>query len=362
MFFHIDESGNTGNNLFDSEQPRLSYGVLSSQRNVDVLCSSIYKKILHDIDDNQIHANKLGIGGLTTIAPHLIQIQKKMKFNFDYYFIEKKDYALVLFFNAVFDFNLNKSVNYELYWTPIRYLLIHKLSILFDEELLKESWRLCIERKIKNFQHDIINLLSKLRQKAINSSLDSSSIEKIVNALNYGIANPLKLDFGYPDPNVISPNAVGFQFIASGIAHRARRKKQKQVFSILVDRQSQFNTAQINTYNNQVKIAESIKKAPHYEKDYYYKHPLFSTLKKDDIVCKGLPDREITISKSADSIGLQIVDVYLWITNKIISGQKIPIELQELWLLFARRSITNNISLEGMSARFSDFEKKLPKE
>ena len=26
MFFHIDEAGNTGMNLFDRNQPRLSYG------------------------------------------------------------------------------------------------------------------------------------------------------------------------------------------------------------------------------------------------------------------------------------------------------------------------------------------------
>ena len=46
MFFHIDESGNTGNNLFDANQPVLSYGVLSCRTNVDVLCSGLHKQIL----------------------------------------------------------------------------------------------------------------------------------------------------------------------------------------------------------------------------------------------------------------------------------------------------------------------------
>ncbi len=35
MYFYIDESGNSGNNLFDRSQPVLSYGVLSSEVNVD---------------------------------------------------------------------------------------------------------------------------------------------------------------------------------------------------------------------------------------------------------------------------------------------------------------------------------------
>lgn len=97
MFFHIDESGNTGNNLFDSAQPRLSYGVISSERNADILCKDIHSKILRIIDKEQIHANQLGLGGLVKISPHLIEIQKRMRFDFDYYYIEKLDYALTLF-------------------------------------------------------------------------------------------------------------------------------------------------------------------------------------------------------------------------------------------------------------------------
>ena len=361
MFFHIDESGNTGNNLFDSAQPRLSYGVLSSLRNVDALCINIHKQIQRKISDDQIHANRLGIGGLVEIAPYLIEIQKKMKFDFDYYFIEKLDYALVLFFDAVFDAGLNEAVKWDVYWTPMRYLVIHKLSILFDEEMLRESWRLCTEKRIERYANDIVQLLSEVKRRAIVSGLDSRSIEIIVDAMDYGIAKPLELDFGFPDHKMISPNAVGFQFVVSCIARRVRRKGRKKASSIIVDRQHQFNSAQIGTHYNLSKIAEGIKKAPHKEKNYYLKHPLFATFEEAEIVHEGLPDRELTIAKSSDSIGLQIVDVYLWITNKIISGHDIPVELKYLWSLFARRSYIDGISLEGMAERFSEFEKMLPK-
>jgi hypothetical protein len=37
MFFYVDESGHTGANLFDENQPFLYYGVLSSNLNIDVL-------------------------------------------------------------------------------------------------------------------------------------------------------------------------------------------------------------------------------------------------------------------------------------------------------------------------------------
>jgi hypothetical protein len=41
MHFYVDESGHTGPNLFDAEQPLLYYGVLSSRVNVDVVAKSL---------------------------------------------------------------------------------------------------------------------------------------------------------------------------------------------------------------------------------------------------------------------------------------------------------------------------------
>ena len=40
MHFYIDESGNTGNNLFDERQPTLHYGVLSSKDDLDVTAAA----------------------------------------------------------------------------------------------------------------------------------------------------------------------------------------------------------------------------------------------------------------------------------------------------------------------------------
>ncbi len=361
MFFHIDEAGNTGNNLFDSAQPRLSYGVLSSVKNADVLCIEIHKKILCEIEDEQVHANQLGTGGLVRIAPYLIEIQKRMQFDFDYYFIQKLDYALVLFFDAVFDAGLNENVKWDVYWTPLRYLIIHKLSILFDEVLLMKSWDLCITKTITRHEKDIIELLNELKERIKLAGLDQRSEEIIIDALNYGIANPLGLDFGYPDQKIVSPNAVGFQFVVACIARRVRKKKHKNASSIIIDRQQQFNRAQIGTHYNLSKIAEGIKKSPDKEKNYYLNHPLFATFETADITHEGLPERELTISRSADSIGLQIVDVYLWIANRVITGKEMPDELLHLWSLFARRSTIDGISLEGMGRRFKAFEKMLPK-
>lgn len=360
MFFHIDESGNTGNNLFDANQPRLSYGLLSSLRNVDALSKSLHRKIQSVIGSDLIHANVLGVGGLTEIAPYLIQIQKKMRFDFDYYFVEKTTYALVSFFEAVFDAGLNDAVKWEMYWTPMRFMLIHKLAILFDESLLRRSWDLCTTKRVEQRTDDIVQLLTDVKARVEASPLDARSIEVMIDALNFGIARPLSLDFGNPDPRMVSPNAVGFQFVVSAIARRVRKKGRKTAPSILIDRQSQFNKTQIQTHHILGRFAEGIKSVPQEERRAYLLHPMFVTLDEADIVHKDLPQTALKVSSSVESIGLQIVDVYLWLANRLLDGTELSPELAELWNSFASRSLIDGISFEGMKQRFLRFEQMLP--
>ncbi len=361
MFFHIDESGNTGNNLFDENQPRFSYGLISSTTNVDALCIREHQAIQKIIDCDVIHANVLGMARLVKIAPLLIKIQKKIKFDFDYYYIEKHDYALARFFESVFDASLNNDVQGHLYWTHLRYILILKLSVLFDKDLLRDSWKLAISKKIKKQEDEIVALLTEVKKRAGQSILDARSKEVIIDALNFGINNPLALDFGCNNPIIISPNAIAFQFVVTAIARRARKKHIKSISSIVVDRQTQFNKSQVDTHYHFSMMSEAINKSSPKERQRYLNQPLYADCEPEDITNKGLTDRKITVSESADSIGLQIVDVYLWIANKRISGVQLPPELMKLVSLFGRRMLEEGISLKGMVKRFEKFERELPK-
>ena len=233
MYFHIDEAGNTGNNIFDQHQPRLSYGVLSRTKNVDVLAQTMHKKILQIVGKDQLHANEFGIAGITRIALLLMQLHRRIKFDFDYYFIEKRDYALVLFFEKVFDAGLNEAVPWHAYWTPLRYVLLRKLGTLFDLELLKKAWELCIAKKVHGGEDDIRDLLAEVRNRAVASSLDGRTKEIILDALDFGLREPLALDFGAFDPKLTAPNSVAFQFVVSCIARRTRKKRRVRPRALL---------------------------------------------------------------------------------------------------------------------------------
>jgi hypothetical protein len=45
MYFYVDESGHTGPNLFDPQQPTLFYGVLSAEVNIDVVAEVAVRKL-----------------------------------------------------------------------------------------------------------------------------------------------------------------------------------------------------------------------------------------------------------------------------------------------------------------------------
>ena len=78
VFFYVDESGHTGPNLFDPDQPVLYYGVLSSKVNVDVLAFERLQRLRTRCGVQRLHATELGNGGLAAIADDLSQLQSQL--------------------------------------------------------------------------------------------------------------------------------------------------------------------------------------------------------------------------------------------------------------------------------------------
>ena len=310
---------------------------------------------------DQLHATELGVTGLEKITSQLFELQNKFKFRFDFYYIHKPTYALVILFESIFDAGINPSISWHHYWTPLRFPLILRLASLINEELLKEAWQLNIAKRIEKKTDKIALFLKKLRTRALESkTLDERSREIIVNGVSYGIQNPLELDFGIGgvlnDQNILSPNAVGFQFVVQCIARRCRNRARRDgTVQITVDRQQQFNKKQAETYFLQRQLSESIKE----ENNFISNHPLYEGISRDDIALKGLPNTKPNFSASTDSIGLQIVDIYLWITKRLINNQKLPPPLHDLANTYLRHSSSDSISMEGMTSRWKKFEQTL---
>jgi hypothetical protein len=361
MFFHIDESGNSGNNLFDENQPVLSYGVLSSRWNVDEHAQDEIAAIARKTSNRGLHANKLGEAGLRGIAPELVELHERFEFCFDYYYIHKPSFAVVTFFNAVFDAGINPAVKWDWYWTPLRFPLIGILDSVMDEGLLRESWRLCLvpRTRLERERGGIRALLAAVLARVEGGEVPERLREILADALRYGVKHPKEMDFGIYSPVALAPNTIGFQFVLSSLAYRQKIHRQR-VLGITVDRQTQFNGAQVKTYEVQSKISAALRGNGD-DRTRYLAHPFLEGVREDTAtLIAHFPERELAIEESSRSFGLQVTDVYLWLLNRYIRTGEVVNGFEPVLESVVTNGMIDGISMAAMANRWRAFERKLP--
>jgi len=347
LYFYVDESGHTGTNLFDENQPVLYYGILSSKVNLDVLAESELSILRARLGVKRLHASELGNGGLVQIVDDLINLQKKYDLRFDIYRIAKPDHALICFFDQVFDQGLNPAITWSAYWTPLRYVLLLKLASLFDEDILKIAWSARIELNDEKANADLIEVCRTIKGR-VSELPDERSRTLIYDALNWAQNNPSKIQYNAKrkkDLLSITPNLIGFQSVMHGIASRLK-KNNKNASIITVDQQSQFNKGQ-KTF---AEFCVSVKDAP-----------LISTGPGlPEIDFKDMPTIPLSFKSGADSAGLEIVDVYIWLFKRMLEDKEVANELQSFFNEQIPKSRTDEISINAISSRWQKWFEELP--
>lgn len=346
MYFFVDESGHTGTNLFDENQPLLYYGVLSASTNLDVVAGPFARSARKKLGSvRRLHAADMGVGGLATIADDLVAIQRRYKPRFDVYRVAKADHALICFFDQVFDQGLNPAVSWTGYWTPLRYVLLLKVAHLFDEDTLKLAWSARITKDSKSAENDLIQVCQTIKDR-VPALPDQRSRELIGDALSWAIKNPSKLHYNCQSKDdilSISPNVIGFQFVMHGIARRIRNPRGAS--RIVVDRQSQFNKAQRT-------LAEFYASARQV--------PWVTGPGLPEMDLSKIPDAPIEFCAGTESVGLELVDVYLWLFKRVLEGKEVPPELGPIIRKQLHRGRTDEISINALSARWSRVFENMP--
>ncbi len=351
MFFYIDESGHTGTNLFDANQPILYYGVLSSKTNVDLLSKKHITSLRQRLGVNRLHANELGNTGLTSLVPDLISLQKKFQLRVDVYRVDKRDHALICFFDQVFDQGINPSVPWSSYWTPLRYVLLLKLSALFDEENLERAWRARIELNHERAEKTLISICSKIRSR-VQDLPDERSRKIIYDALLWAETHPKEMYYNArsrEEIKMISPNLIGFQMVLHGVGSRIIDHKAK-LATVIVDRQTQFNKAQ-TTLGQYYANARKAQK---------HRGPIDFGTGLPSYDYRGMPPTPIEISSSFDSIGLELVDIYLWIFRRYMENKELSPELLLLFDSQANYGRAKEVSIHALAERWTRWFDNLP--
>ncbi|MDH1508494.1 DUF3800 domain-containing protein [Pseudomonas mosselii] len=346
MHFYVDESGQTGPNLFDENQPILYYGVLSSPADLNVQAKVHVERLREQLGVERLHANELGVDKLTSICRQLDTIQRKNNICFDIYRVNKADHAAISFFDQVFDQGLNKAVPWSAYWTPLRYPLLLQVASLFDPQTLKRSWEARIERDATKANEILVEVLGTLLQRVKHIG-DSRLREIITDTFRWAIKYPEEIHYNvYSKKNLlqITPNLIGFQSVLHGIASRLKRDGGKAL-SVVVDQQSQFNKAQkwITDFYQQARELPM---------------ELGPGLPVMDL--KHIPDVSISCVPGSTNVGLELVDVYLWLFKRYFEGKPLSDSLTKLISKQFNIGYTDQVSLGAISERWGKFFANLP--
>lgn len=346
MYFYVDESGQTGHNLFDENQPMLYYGVCSSRLNLAVLLKPHFSAITKRFGWGELHANQLGVRELTKAAPTIERLIHDYKINFDLHRIAKVDFALICFFDQVFDQGVNPAMTWSGYWSPMRYVLLLKVSALFDEEMLRRAWKARIELNPKRAQDELVLICKELRSR-VHVLPDARSRQLIGDSLLWAEENPAEISYNAINRkhrDQISPNLIAFQSVMHGVARRLGSSAAKAA-EIVVDEQAQFNKAQEFLSEHHSKMSGQLL-------------PLGPGLPEADY--RNAPKERITIASSESNPGLQLSDTLIWMFRRYMEQRPLSDPLLSIIGRLGRRSLFDEITLDAISKRWTRWFDDLP--
>jgi Protein of unknown function (DUF3800) len=147
MFAFVDETGNTGENLFDEQQPLFITAALITKSDFDVVYKAQMTKLARKVGYPEVHAQRLGIGRIEEIARDLLKLLKSADAKFFLSRVEKRYLAATKVFDTIFDSGENHAVPWHVYNVrPLRMLLVFKVAYLLDEVMVRDFWA-CLMNK-----------------------------------------------------------------------------------------------------------------------------------------------------------------------------------------------------------------------
>lgn len=341
MYVYVDETGNTGENLFDEAQPYFVTAALMTRTNFDVLQRSAVRRIAESVGYDQLHAGQLGIGRLNNVAPKLHAILKSCDARFYLSRVEKRYIAATKIHDTVFDSYENKGVPWHIYnLKNLRLLMLFKMAYyLLDDEVVARFWESLMSRKEDQAYSLFEGACREILQRVDNLP-DARSREIARSAFSWAADNPKQITvFSKTERARYGhlPNVVAFLNLIDGIEMQSERWG-KPIKTITHDRQSQF------------------------EKTLKYWHEMISNADPTPINWPGMPERKLRkafgskmiISSAKDSAGIQIVDVVMWLFQRLNKGDDIGDESNNLMHFVFSKGWQTDFSFKSVYKNFSD--------
>jgi len=347
MFAYVDETGNTGSNLFDPAQPTFMTSALLTKKEFDFFHSQAVKKLAAKLGVDALHANELGLTRIEAIAADLLQVITVSGAQFLFCVVKKPDLAATKLFDTLFDSGENFAVPWHAYNVrPLRLLLLFKVTALLDENLTKRFWSCLMELNKDRAVQAFVEVVRELAAR-VGRLPDARSRQIVSEGFQWALDNPDAIYFHSNSKSLRRghlPNMVAFPDLLRGIDNHSKKWKKK-VEKIIHDRQSEFG-ASLREWHTMYSNAKP--------------DPLFMPLGEVHYV-RRVAGSDFLIMPSPESAGLQVADVILWLFKQVERGVRLQGACSRLMQYAFNNSLYYEFSLQSMSDYLHEFLTMLQK-
>ena len=320
MHAYIDESGNTGFNLFDPEQPIFSNVAMSSQVDFDGVFRERVERIVSGIGVQYLHGNELGVAGVEEIAGSLMELVKFSQVRFYFAAVHKPDVAAMKFFDAIFDPGENPAAPRHSYIIRgLKFVLLLKFLSILEDGDVRLFWEAMTSYPSEEARSKAVAAIDNAIQRVGNLSDERSKLligDTLTwardNIARFSIWTPRKRDrYGH------LPNLFTFPALLTNISDTAKLWGSK-IDSIVHDQQSQFG----GTLRQWHSLFEG---RPEPERVFHFGD---TPIRFGDI-----SNSQFDIRDSKQSPGLQVVDILLWTFARSLLEKPLGPKSRELFEL-----------------------------
>ncbi|MBS0225724.1 MAG: DUF3800 domain-containing protein [Proteobacteria bacterium] len=330
MWAYFDESGNTGTNVFDEEQPFFIIGWMAARTNFDVRAARDMSALARKIGVSHLHANQIPPDKRRTYYLDLASIARFYDVRFGFSRIEKTYLVACKLVDVLFDSVENFGVPLHWYFSrPLRMGLVFSLARVTPEELYREFWNCLFERNSTRR----IALFEEVIQKLVPYSQlieDLRVREVVASALDWATRHPetISLHLTRRHSYGHSPNIAAFTPAIMMLDNLARRWESSSV-NLLHDRTSQFGTLLQEAHGR-------------------FESGTLGTGRELMLPFEGslqfLQGSQFNVGESETSPGIQMVDAALWMLTRTDRDGAIPDEALPLHRYMLRRTYFDDMS------------------
>jgi hypothetical protein len=309
LYAYVDETGNTGHNLFDAAQPDFYTAALITKGDFDLAFAVSTKAIAQKLGIHSLHGQELGVAKLESAAPDILRLLSAAKANFFVSRVEKKYLLGTKVFDSLFDSGENAAMAWHHYnLRPLKIMLAFKTAFILDDETARLFWQCILEPS----QEKALAMLPRICERLLGNLHclpDARSREILGGGLEWARDHPESIQIHTDRKSARHchfPNMVAFVNLLDGLESYSKHFK-RPVARITHDRQSEF------------------------QRTLSASHDMFSNASPEEVTWAGetysmqrVVGSSFEVKADEASPSLQVTDIVLWLYHQLRKEKPLP--------------------------------------